>query len=251
MIALKILLGGLLGFLAASVFFQLGWRSADRLPGESWKPHCAWCQKPYAWRDMIPIYGWIRRPPRPSALACPCGEKTGLWPQPAAEALGLLLGLTGAALAGNMAQTVPLCIGLGLLPAIALIDLHFSIIPDELNLALALFGIWWAGLSPDEFYVTLMISACLLALGLFCALVYSKWRKQEMLGLGDVKFFAAAGLWLSPMLAPWFLIAAGFLGAGLSFLWRRAGGGKEFPFAPALCLSLAGCVLARLVGIAW
>ncbi|MER2519819.1 MAG: A24 family peptidase [Bdellovibrionales bacterium] len=247
MIVLKLLLGGLLGFLAASVFFQLGWRSADRLPGESRLPHCAWCQKPYAWRDMIPLLGWIRRRPRPLALACPCGERTGLWPQPTAEILGFVLGATGMLLTDNLGQIIPLSIGLGLLPAIALVDLHFSIIPDELNLALALSGIWWAGLSPNEFYVTLMVSAALLALGLFCALVYSKWRKQDMLGLGDVKFFAAAGLWLTPMLAPWFLIAAGFLGAGLSFFWRRAGGSKEFPFAPALCLSLAGCILARMI----
>ena len=67
-----------------------------------------------------------------------------------------------------------------------------------------------------------------------------------MLGLGDVKFLAAAGFWLQPQNSPYFLIASGLFGALIGALWKRSGGGKEFPFAPALCLSLALIILYQL-----
>ena len=157
--------------------------------------------------------------------------------------MGFLLGWAAMYLSGWSILAVPLCLGLGLLPAIALIDLHFGIIPDELNFALGVFGFLWFWISDNDLYITLSVAGGLLALGLFCALVYSKWRGKEMLGLGDVKFFAAAGFWLQPEMIPWFLIGAGFGGALFGILRKKTTGSAEFPFAPALCMSLAGCVL--------
>ena len=217
-------------------------RSADRLPGESRQPHCLYCLRPLTWQEISPLFGWLLRP---DALdfPCPCGKKKGLWQQAAAELSGFALGLLGMYLADWSLAALPLCLGLGLLPAMALIDLDFGLIPDGLNLLLALFGFGWTVASGGDVYLALVVVAALLAIGLFCALVYSRWRGREMLGLGDVKFFAAAGLWLLPVLAPWFLALAGVTGAVIGMLWRRAGGGKEFPFAPALCFSLAACVL--------
>ena len=105
-------------------------------------------------------------------------------------------------------------LGLGLLPAIALVDLHFGIMPDGLNLLVAASGFVWIALGGDDFYTRSDPAAALLALGLFLALVYSRWRGKEMLGLGDVKFFAAAGLWLPLSLRrgfwPWRALSAPF-----------------------------------------
>ena len=143
-------------------------------------------------------------------------------------------------------MSIPLCLGLGLLVAIAMIDLHFGIIPDELNFLVAVFGCLWVLMGGGDIYVSLMMVAALLGLGLFCAIIYSRWRKQEMLGLGDVKFFAAAGFWLEPRTAPWFLALAGFSGALVGIIQKRLGGGEESPFAPALCFSLAACVLYQI-----
>jgi leader peptidase (prepilin peptidase)/N-methyltransferase len=167
-----------------------------------------------------------------------------MWPQPIAEIIGFMLGVAAMYLSSwENPATVPLCLGLGLLPAIALIDLHYGIIPDELNIALAISGLAWVLLGGGNIYITLMMVAALLGIGLFCALVYSRWRGKEMLGLGDVKFFAAAAFWLQPVMAAWFLGIAGLIGIISSLLWQRFGGGKQSPFAPALCLSLTGCVL--------
>ena len=144
---------------------------------------------------------------------------------------------------------LPLCIGIGLLPAIALIDFHFGIIPDEHNLLLGLFGILFVWMNDADLYLATAVAAALLCLGLFFALVYSKWRGREMLGLGDVKFFAASGFWLHMHSAPWFLAAGGLVGVVFNVVWQRFGGDKQFPFAPALCASLAGCIIYQLCNV--
>lgn len=236
--------GGALGLFSAGLTTALGMRWADRLPGESRVPECFYCLQPFIWSDVFPLLGWLLRP-GPLRFPCPCGRRTGFWAQPLAELLGFLLGATAIGIMGWSWGALLACVGLGLLPAIALVDLSFGIIPDELNIFLGLTGLALAFLQGDLF-LALMTSAALLALGLALAFGYSKWRGREMLGLGDVKFFAAAGLWLPPMLAPWFLGVSGIFGVILGLLWRRAHpGNKEFPFGPALCLALALGVLGK------
>ncbi len=247
---LHLLAGGGLGLFAASLASLFGTRSADRMPGESRRPACLYCLRTYTWQEISPLFGWLLRPDTLS-LPCPCGKRTGLWQQPAAELLGFALGITGMYMCGWSAMAIPLCIGLGLLPAIALIDLHFGIIPDGLNWLVGITGFIWVWMSSGDIYASLLTAAAMLALGLFCALVYSRWRGKEMLGLGDVKFFAAAGFWLEPTTAPWFLALAGFIGAAVGICWQRFGGGKESPFAPALCVSLAFCIVYQLTQMQW
>jgi leader peptidase (prepilin peptidase)/N-methyltransferase len=222
-----------------------GWRSADRLPGESRVPQCVYCYRPFTGQDIFPLIGWLLRP-QTLAFPCPCGLRNGMWQQPACEIAGFLLGIVAMYLQDWSWSALPLCIGIGLLPSIALIDFHFGIIPDEHNIFLGLLGFLFVLLSSNDIYLSIMVSAILLSIGLFFALVYSKWRGREMLGLGDVKFFAAAGFWLHPHSTPWFFALGGFIGIGFNFMWQRAGGGKQFPFAPALCVSLALCVLYQL-----
>ena len=239
------LVGGVLGLTSAGLAGHLGYRSADRLPGESRKPQCVFCLRPLQWFEFFPLFGWLLRPAF-HTLPCPCGLQKGLWPQPLAEIIGFLLGMIAVALAGWSWALVPLCLGLGILPAIALVDLFFGLIPDELNKFLGLFGLIWLIASHGDIFLGLITVAGLLAFSLFMALVYSKWRGREVLGLGDVKLFTAAGFWLPVLLVPWFLVAAGLMGAVFGLAWKRLGGSKEFPFAPALCLALVGCVFYQL-----
>jgi len=242
---LQFLGSGFIGLASASTAAQVGMRSADRMPGESRWPHCAYCMKALTWQEAFPLFGWLLRPDT-LTLPCPCSRRKGLLAQPMVELAGLILGVLAVYYGGWSLASIPLALGLGLLPAIALIDLQFGIIPDGLNLLIAVFGFFWTLLAAD-IYIALIVTAVLLSLGLFCALVYSRWRGREMLGLGDVKFFAAAGFWLQPEIVPWFLVIGGFSGALLGVIWKRMGGGREFPFGPALCLSLAGCILYQLV----
>ncbi|HAX91448.1 MAG TPA: hypothetical protein DCY07_04475 [Rhodospirillaceae bacterium] len=238
-------LGGGLGLLSASFAAHFGYRSADRLPGESRLPHCVFCLKPLQLHEYFPLFGWLLRPLF-KKFPCPCGKKTGLWQQPAVELTGFVLGFLAVAIGGWDSAITPICLGLGLLPAIAMIDLAFGLIPDGLNLLLGLFGLTALIMGNGDVFMSMIGSAGLLGLGLLLAIGYSKFRGREMLGLGDVKFFAAAGLWMPPIIVPWFLIAAGLTGAVMGLLWKHISGAKEFPFAPALCVSLAGCLYYQL-----
>ncbi|MDD3029492.1 MAG: A24 family peptidase [Alphaproteobacteria bacterium] len=243
---LHFLAAGTLGLVASSLAMSFGSRFADRLPGESRRPLCLYCSRPLTWQEASPLIGWLLRPDTFS-FPCPCGLRTGLWQQPFCELLGFSLGLLSVALQGWSWPLIPLCIGMGLLPAMALIDFHFGIIPDELNLLLGVCGAFFTILSGGDFFMGLIVASALLCLGLFFALVYSRWRGKEMLGLGDVKFFAAAGFWMHAHTAPTFLMLSGLLGFLFTLVWRRISHEKEFPFAPALSLSLALCVFARFV----
>jgi leader peptidase (prepilin peptidase)/N-methyltransferase len=245
---LHLLAGGGLGLVAAGLAMAFGWRSADRLPGESRIPQCVYCYRTFTWQDIFPLIGWLLRPDTLSFL-CPCGLRKGLWQQPACEIAGFFLGVAAMYLQDWSWGAVPLCLGLGLLPAIALIDFHFGIIPDGHNILLGLMGFLFVLVNDNDIYIAVMVAAILLGVGLFFALVYSKWRGREMLGLGDVKFFAAAGFWLHPHSTPWFLAVGGIVGVAFNLLWQWSGGGKQFPFAPALCAALAGCVLYQLIGM--
>ena len=238
--------GGFLGLASAGLAARFGFRSADRLPGESRLPQCYYCMRQLSWQESFPLIGWLLRPDALS-FPCACGERKGFWPQPLVEMIGFALGFAAVLLAGWPGMSIPLALGLGILPAIALIDLYFGIIPDELNLIFGILGFLWTWMGGGDVYIALIVMAVLLTLGLFCALVYSKWRGREMLGLGDVKFFAAVGMWLPPDMVPWFLSLSGVCGIAISFAWQKAGGGKEFPFGPALCLSTAICMIYHLI----
>ena len=240
-----LLTGGALGLISASLAGHFGQRSADRLPGESRLPHCFFCLRPLQVHEYFPLFGWLFRS-NVRQLPCPCGKRKGLWPQPFIELSGFVLGLAAVALAGWSSVMIPVCLALGLLPAIALIDLAFGIIPDELNFSLGLLGLLGLLMGHGDIFLGLVGAAGLLGIGLLLAIGYSKLRGREMLGLGDVKFFAAAGLWLPLMMIPWFLVAAGVTGVILGLIWKLVTKSNEFPFAPALCVTLAGCLYYQL-----
>jgi len=57
------------------------------------------------------------------------------------------------------------------------------------------------------------------------------------LGLGDVKFFAVAGLWLGWEALPDFCVVSGLTGLVLGIIWKKITGQPSFPFGPALIFS--------------
>lgn len=182
------------------------------------------------WRDILPIIGWLRT----GTLSCPCGQRGKQWHRPALEISAIILGTLAGLMMGPSPQLFWISLAIGLLLALALIDFQLGIIPDALNATLAALGFFWLLSGGGEITVGLVTSGALLLLGLLLALGYSKWRGKEMLGLGDVKYFAAVGLWLTPSMVPWFLCGAGVLGAINGLLWQRLTGQEKSPFAPAL-----------------
>jgi leader peptidase (prepilin peptidase) / N-methyltransferase len=102
------------------------------------------------------------------------------------------------------AMILPLALlacGMAVLVWLSIIDIRIWILPDKLNLALALLGIGFhfaTGfeiLEPHQAIFGALTGAGFLYL---IRMGGNAYYKEESLGLGDVKLLGAAGLWLGP-----------------------------------------------------
>ena len=143
------------------------------------------------------------------------------------------------------------------------IDFEWQLLLDKLNLALAALALVAVALichvlPLDKGIADWALATHLLMLSLAGAVVYAglsaglrfvvgRMLGREPMGLGDVKFFAAAGMWLGPditILAN-FMMASGLAGIALGLFWRWRYGAAAFPFGPALIAAFAGFLLAQ------
>lgn len=121
-------------------------------------------------------------------------------------------------------------------------DLEHYIIPDQIHIFLLPLGLIYhyvIGTPPMDVTYGFLFGA---GLGLLLHYGYGWLRKKDVLGFGDVKFFAVAGVWLTFMPFVPFLFFSGVFGVVFGLLWRLMGKGPVFPFGPALAASLFMCV---------
>jgi leader peptidase (prepilin peptidase) / N-methyltransferase len=128
--------------------------------------------------------------------------------------------------------------------ALTLIDIRHGIIPDGVNLAIAGLGVLNDAVSDG-----LMTGACsvieAVAIGAIFWLLrrlYFAWRKFDGLGLGDVKFLAAATPWIGvagiPMLLLIATLAALAAAGGLRLAGHAMTRQTSLPFGPFLATGL-------------
>ncbi len=142
----------------------------------------------------------------------------------------------------------PLCL---LCAALALTDIRRGIIPNGFNLSIA-------GLGLLKTVVTGGATAALelgcegAAVGLIFWLLrrgYFVLRKTQGLGLGDVKFLAAAGTWIGIAGLPTLLLAATLAAlaaaGGLQLAGRAMTRQSSLPFGPFLAIGLLLAVIAQ------
>lgn len=128
-------------------------------------------------------------------------------------------------------------------------DIRFGIIPNWLNALIAVLGLARA-LAMDGTSGALTAAIAGVAIGVVLLLLrqgYFAWRGVQGLGLGDVKFLAAAGIWTGLFDFPLLLLIAtlvALLLAGVLHLSGRAVTARTaLPFGPSLAFGL----LATLV----
>lgn len=126
--------------------------------------------------------------------------------------------------------------------ALIVIDLKYKILPNTLLIILAVIGVLRIALiyignnlaDPfliiDYFIAAAIYGTFSYVLGMVMRRVLSK----DALGMGDVKFFAVAGLWLGMNALPYFCIISGILGVLLGIAWQQFKAERAFPFGPAL-----------------
>lgn len=135
----------------------------------------------------------------------------------------------------------PLCLLCG---ALALIDLRRGIIPDWLNLAIAVIGL--ARTVILDGWAAALVAGCegiiVGAIVWLLRRLYFMFRKYHGLGLGDIKLLAASGIWVGVAGVPMQLLVASLtalLAAGVMQLaGRTLTRQTSLPFGPFLALGL-------------
>ncbi len=128
-------------------------------------------------------------------------------------------------------------------------DIRFGIIPNWLNALIAVLGLA-RGLAMDGSSGALTGAVAGVVIGAALLLLrqgYFAWRGVQGLGLGDVKFLAAAGIWTGfadfPLLLLIATLAALVLAGILRLTGRAVTARTAIPFGPSLAIGL----LATLV----
>ncbi len=151
------------------------------------------------------------------------------------------------------AQTICFLMLLGIAVCVSYIDLRKQLIPDEFNIVLLMSGVgsvvagnqpglWngiWGALVGFVVLITVQYA-------------YRSYRGFEGLGGGDVKFVAAAGMWVGLAGLPWLILIAsisGLTGFILMAFLGRARTTTRLPFGPHLALGLVLTWLALQRGV--
>lgn len=239
------LFGVCLGSFATAVTYRelhdLGWLLPPKQK-QSMDVYCSACPQCHhrlGFWDLWPIVSWVLLRGRCRYCRAPIG-----WLYPMIEIFVLLACLFLYLLQGLTTSSLVAMLAVPFLVALIVVDFQRMILPNLLVLIVAVLGgVWlavqWGTGELSSFAVLLHLGAAVLYGAFFWGLgaLVAFLLKKEALGGGDVKFVAAAGLWLGPALLSPFCIVAGFLGVVIGAAWRAATKSAVFPFGPALIVT--------------
>lgn len=252
---LALLLGLCLGSLATAMAYRLP-RGISMITQD--RSHCPHCNRTLTFLDLFPVFSWVFLRGRCRGCGLSYGRRyLGI------EVTTLALCLAFYFILPAGAPLVAYHLAAAVLVAHMAIDFEWQLLLDKLNLALAALAVLAIALicnalpldkdSADwnlALHLGLMsLAGAVVYAGLSAGLrwVVGRMLGREPMGLGDVKFFAAAGMWLGPditVLAN-FMMASGLVGIALGLFWRWRYGAAAFPFGPALIAAFAGFLLVQ------
>lgn len=198
--------------------------------------HCLHCKKPIHYYDNIPVISYLLL--RGKCRHC---KKHFSIQYPCIEALSAFLGVGVAWYFGVSVQTIAGCLLTYVLLVQATIDLHHTIIPDEITLPML-----WLGLliSIPSVFVNSSDAIIGAACGyLILWLIY--WcfflaTNKEGMGYGDFKLLAMLGAWLGWQCLPFIILFSSILGSATGIVLITFKGSKRInriPFGPFLAIA--------------
>ena len=198
---------------------------------------CPSCGHVLTARDLVPLFSWLL-----SRGKCRhCGKPVSAR-YPAIELATMLATLAQFHAWGLGAVTIPVLLSVPFLIAALVIDWEHMILPDDTNIALTVLAVIFVGLRVYN-GEPVMVDAALAAVSLTLLLwlvsfILSKWKGRPALGAGDLKFLPAAGLFTGVAALPSFIGISGLLGVITACIKAKTHKSAEFPFGPALIISL-------------
>ncbi len=236
---------GILGLALGSFANLVAWRLPRGEPIMAGRSRCPQCGHVLGVADLVPLASYLWARGRCRYCAAPVSSR-----YPVIEiACALLFVLALAAAGPGMEAIVLALLALGLVILTA-VDLEHQIIPDEVSLWLAALGLVYQALPPDRMNALLAGSAGALlgfSIAWLLRMAFQRLKGREALGMGDVKFFAVAGLWTGVGGLADFMMISGLAGILFAIGWRLRGGDAVFPFGPALAVGLF-CVMLLKAG---
>lgn len=230
--------GLVLGSFATALIFRIPQKKPWASFTSQTRSACPKCSAKLGWYDLIPVLSWLgsggkcRHCGEPISPVYPVAE---LFTLAVVAAIFVMHGLSFAGLAGIAAAPF--------LVALLFIDLRHLILPNSLMLIMAVLGLVYAVMQSylvqdiQIFGYHAGAGAGYLVFAWILGLTISGLLGKEALGMGDVKFFGVAGLWLGPLAFPYFLLVSGFAGLAFGLIWKGITKQARFPFGPALILS--------------
>ena len=230
------------------------WESSSKKNISS-RSQCPHCKHELRARNLIPILSWIVQNGRCNY----CSKRISSF-YPLIECICAVLSVMIFHVFGISYLTLLLLMALPFLISLFIIDLRHFILPDQLVFIFLGLGIlkaftsgwpWGEELgsvvahSGDLFLYILFSGLIFAGTAYFLGFLTTKILGRKSLGLGDVKFFAAAGVWLGWEMLPFFLIISGVFGVLVGGAYMKLIGNRMFPFGPALILAFFLIIFTR------
>ncbi len=203
------------------------------------RSRCPACETPIPARLNVPVVSWLMLRGRCASCGAPISPR-----YPAVEAATALLFVAAGRLDGPTIDLPFHLAFIAALVAVALIDLDFQIIPNELSIGGLVVGLAHAAIAGglgDALVGAALGSGTLWGIGA----LYFAVRKVEGMGGGDVKLAAMLGAflgWKGILLTIFFSSFVGAVAGVLIMRLRGSGGQTRVPFgtflAPAAILVL-------------
>ena len=246
-IPLGLCLGSFATAMIARIPAGVSWIRSSSKPARS---ACSHCHHVLGVFDLVPLLSWL-------ALRGKCRycqhKISARYPATECATLIMILAVYGAW--GFSAPGLVLMLAVPFIMAMLVIDLEYMILPDQLQAIVFLMGLIFILFQREAYFSSSdtlnLYGAAFLSSTVFFALAFALAKggkfflKREALGMGDVKFFAVAGLWLGLAALPGFLCLAGVGGVLLGLGWRFFVKQPLFPFGPALILAFFVLILFR------
>ena len=193
---------------------------------------CPKCRNSLCVRDLIPLFSWLLNGRKCRFCHSKIAMRYPLTEIATAALFALSYHLHGASL-----NALLIALLASHLLVLCVIDIEHRIIPDLLQIIVAVLGVIYA--IHNDYHLSEIIAGGLLGGGIGLALQFLVRiiKKNDGLGMGDVKFMAASGIWLGTDLLSYYFYA-GIIGVVSAFLWRIKNEDPRFPFGPALAISL-------------
>ncbi|MEZ5813226.1 MAG: prepilin peptidase [Alphaproteobacteria bacterium] len=227
--------------------------AGDEKDSRAARSYCPRCKARLGIVDLIPVLSWLAQKGRCRHCSAPISSL-----YPAIEMAVLLMALSYFLVYGlhPFPKMLAACAAFAILAGLFVFDVRSKILPNNLVAVLGVIGIFYRFWPA---YIQAGYETQIIEYGggafVYAAFIWivgwamQKFLRKPVLGMGDVKFFAAAGLWLGISNLGTFCMLSGVFGVIFGLFWRKIKGEAAFPFGPALIISFF--VLLLLDGSHW